>query len=125
MGNWFSTSNQPGLTIKIYELEKEIEALKLLNEELHQQIKQNREYRLRAAGGTALKISGISHDKLLEWVDDQLKKQESNCKWIPDFAERKLKADIFAMLLGSIEHILSTAKVEVMGHAIRFDLTNE
>ena len=130
MGSWFSSnrneSDHARDTVRIRELEKQIEALTKLNEDLQQQVKTLREHTLRAAGGnTSFKVSSISKEKLLAWVDDQLQNQESNSKWIPDFAERKLKADIFAMMLGMVDHVLETTKVEIMGHVIRFDLTQE
>lgn len=123
-----SGRNEVSDAIRVRELEKEVEALRGLNEEMHQKVRAGREHTLRAIGGggaSALKISSISREKLMAWVDDQLQNQDSNCTWIPDFAERKLKADIFAMLLGLVEHILETTKIEVMGHAIRFELTQE
>lgn len=132
MGNWFTRDS-----IKIYELEREVAALRQLNEELRQQIASSvgpnvsHLKMLKTVGGalpqdrTPIKVSGISHEKLMAWVDDQLKNKDSNSKWIPDFAERKLKTEIFEMILGIVEHALATTKIEVMGHVIRFDLTQE
>jgi hypothetical protein len=127
MGNWFTPSSSVRDTVRICELEKEIELLRKLNDELVRQIKTSREHTLRVAGGnTSVKVlPSVSKEKLMAWVDDQLQKQESNSKWIPDFAERKLKVDIFNMILGMVDHILETTKVEIMGHVIRFDLAQD
>ena len=125
MGNWFTRDS-----IKIYELEREVAALRQLNEELRQQIASSAgpnvsHLKMLKTVGAPIKVSGISHEKLMAWVDDQLKNKDSNSKWIPDFAERKLKTEMFEMILGIVEHALATTKIEVMGHVIRFNLTQE
>lgn len=105
------------------ELQRELDAVKKVNEQLLEEIRHNREQRLAVAGGQrTIKGVNISRERVLAWVDDQLSKPDSNIGWMPDVVERKLKTDIFVMLLGLVEHLLETTKIEVMGHEISFEL---
>lgn len=56
----------------------------------------------------------------MAWVEASLAKPEGNIGWMPDAIEKKLKSDIFVMLLGLVDHILETTKIEIMGHDISF-----
>ncbi len=66
----------------------------------------------------------ISKHKIEEFVDKMLKDPNVNIGYIPDFAERKIYINIFGIILGLMDNLIDTTKVEFMGHKITFDLSN-
>lgn len=64
----------------------------------------------------------ISNEQILSWVEDELKDPESNITMMPDYMEKKLKMQIFTILLRMLEKVLSTTKVSFINHELYFKI---
>jgi len=123
MGNYWSSS-----------LEEENKKLRAEIAELRSEIRNIRRNRSAAADITSpVRISSISRDHLLAWMDEKITEEEPDSEnWVPDSLERylidykrELKTEVFMMMLDSLDHILESTKIEFMGHVISFDLGQE
>ena len=100
MGGWWSQNEE------IEKLKKEIEELKQT---------QNQNNKPKSTD------TKISRESLIQWVNNQLSDPTTNITLMPDFVERRLKVQIFEMILNMFDYILETTKVEFMGQKIVFD----
>lgn len=56
-------------------------------------------------------------------VERYLKDDLVNCKFIPDFIEKRLYRNILKILTGVLKDTIENAEVEVLGHRIKFSIT--
>jgi hypothetical protein len=53
------------------------------------------------------------------YVADMLAKKECNLSYIPDFIERRLYENMFGMFINLLDHVLSTASINIMDYQIK------
>lgn len=106
---------------KITYLEQQVETLKSLNEELQNRIK-NKVSNDASNVHKQNIATKVSTQEIKKYVEEMLKNKDVNIKMLPDFVERKIYQNMFEMILGMVDHILETTKIDFMGHEILFDV---
>lgn len=107
--------------IKIDELNKQIEALKNMNDSLINKDKII-ETNTNTNPDQKLKLSDISKPHIDVFVEKLLNDKNVNIKYLPAFVERQIYRNVINILLGLLDNLLSTANVQFIGHEIDFNL---
>ena len=58
-----------------------------------------------------------------EIVERYLNNHLVNCKFIPDFIERKMYRNVLKMIMGILEDTIEKTEIHVLGHKINFTIT--
>ena len=74
-----------------------------------------------AQGAQGAPQSGISRDKISAFVRDNLLKNH-NIAYLPDYVEGALYENAVTALMGLLEGVITTSKIEVLGHVITFSI---
>lgn len=69
----------------------------------------------------ALMPSGISKEKISAFVRDNLLKNH-NIAYLPDYVEGALYENAVTALMALLEGVITTSKIEVLGHVINFSI---
>lgn len=64
----------------------------------------------------------LTQHQIDNYVEELLKDEKYNSPWIPDFAERLLKANILKLVFKLLKKILSSASVEFVNHKLSLTL---
>lgn len=110
---------------EIKELNKEIEALKKINDNLQKEILNKPLVLSNSTSGiniTTSDLKEISKSKINELVDEILKDENLNIKYLPDYVEKRIYRNVFTMVLGLMDHLVDTTSVNFFGHKLIFDL---
>jgi len=85
---------------------------------------QNRsESRAVQSNKAGLAFSEVSREKISAYVADVLKDPSQNIWLVPDRVEGALYESAIQIAVGAIAHVLESARVELLGHEIRFILS--
>jgi len=108
---------------QLSELEKENESLKAINANLEMKLNQMHDVPLNNdnENGNGRPLGEISKEKLNKTVE-RLIKSETNIKWLPDFVERQIYRNIFNILLGALDELVSSTSLEILGHTLTMNL---
>ena len=117
--------------IEIIELKKQLESLKVMNEEFKNSksqtpgIKKNKVNIPENNSDKEIKntLRLASNDIIKDFVNDLITSEHVNIKYLPDFVEEKIYKNIFNISLGIIDKLLENINVEIIGHRITFDLS--
>lgn len=82
-----------------------------------------RESTTSQSNATGLAFSEVSRDKISAYVADILKDPSQNIWMVPDRVEGALYESAIQIAVGAIAHVLESARVELLGHEIRFVLS--
>jgi primase-polymerase (primpol)-like protein len=64
----------------------------------------------------------LSQAHIANFVDDILKDENMNIKYLPDWVEKQLYVNIFTLLISLLQKVLLTSNLKVIGHEMTFDL---
>lgn len=127
-----SVEDVAALQNKVAELKKQNKSLKHLLEIEQKEKAVLRKKILEAAGkigdNEAAGISSnqnksdVSRLKIEEFVDKMLEDENVNIKYLPDFVEKKIYINVFNLVLGLLDNLMDSTKIEFMGHHIKLDL---
>jgi len=105
--------------VTINDLRKQINILSEANEQLRSvNNKSNKTRRVE----TLQTSSGISKEKINEFVDELLKDENINIKYLPDYVEKQLYRNIFTIAVGVLDKILNTTELNMIGHQIKLSI---
>lgn len=128
MGSYFGKlSSEDTTSQKIDSLETQIECLKEINREqradmdrLVSALKNGDKNVNSTEHNTKMSISLAEIDKI---VEDMIKNEKVNIKYLPDFIEKRIYMNVFRVLMNVIQQISSTTKMEFLGHELNLQLT--
>jgi hypothetical protein len=106
--------------IKIDKLQNENESLKAINIELEKKLTETSEISLEN-GDSGRPLREISKERITKSVE-RLIQSETNIKWLPDFVERQLYRNIFNILIGLLDELVTTTSMEILGHTLTMHL---
>lgn len=116
--------------IDIKELEKQLEALKKINEDrkndiykLIDSLKDREEKEEEAKLNDVNVMISMSHIERI--VDDMLKDENINIKYLPDFVERQLYLNIIRIMLNLTATTVQSSKIGFLGHEISLKFTSK
>ncbi len=72
---------------------------------------------------TPLLSESISTETIKKFVDTIVDDPQNNIYGLPDAIERRMYANVFKIALLSLQKVLSTAKIELIGHTIKMNMT--
>lgn len=121
------------MQVKVAELKRENKTLKqLLEQERAEKAKLLEQLTMRETSPqesqsdskrfTRQEIKSISKHNIELFVDNMLKDPDINIGVLPDVIERKIYINMFKIMLGILDNLLDSTKIEFMGHEIAFDL---
>ena len=64
--------------------------------------------------------NSISSDNISKFVDDLLNNREVNMSYLPDGIEKQIYKNLLVYALNIMKEVISTSKVQVVGHEITF-----
>jgi hypothetical protein len=112
---------------KYIEMQKQIDSLRQINKDLEQKLAQcdarcdAQCEKPRDTGQRGLDDtngSKISKKQMDQFIENLLNDQNINITYLPDFVERQLYRNMFALLLGLIEKMAETTEIKILGHHI-------
>ena len=66
--------------------------------------------------------NSISSDSISKFVDELLNNKEVNMSYLPDGVEKEIYKNLLVYGLNIMKEVISTSKVEVVGHEITFTI---
>ena len=121
---------------QIDEMEKQIESLKNINNNLQKTIQSFdiksfdiksfniEEHSINNTNNVnnKNKLKEISKKKVNLFVEQLLDDENVNIRYLPDFVERQIYRNVFNILINVMDSLVDTTGVKFMGHEIVFDL---
>lgn len=141
MGNYFSSSNTSNLreelnSVKnlfvpshyVYDLEKQIESLKTINQQQKQEIQKlaselekhndtNNISKDTVEDDQSLNLT-VSMAKIEKIVDEMLADDNINVGYLPDIVEKQLYLNVIRIALNIVNKTIQTTKIDVLDHQI-------
>ena len=69
---------------------------------------------------TKIENNSISSDNISKFVDELLDNKEVNMSYLPDGVEKQIYKNLLVYGLNIMKEVISTSKVEIVGHEITF-----
>lgn len=108
---------------KVVELEKQIEALIKLNDDLNKQTQQIQQTNTTVKAKKDLSQENeLSQLRIEEMVEELLANQNINIKYFPDWVEKQLYRNVISLVMNLMDSVLDQTNIDFMGHQITFDL---
>ena len=101
---------------KIQELQRQIESLKTINENLEKDLANAKENKNDIVN--KVQLQELSQQKIDEFVEKLLNNKNVNIGYLPDFVERQIYKNVFSLLLGILDNTLTSTKINFMGHEL-------
>jgi hypothetical protein len=71
---------------------------------------------------TKIENNSISSDNISKFVDELLDNKEVNMSYLPDGVEKQVYKNLLVYGLNIMKEVISTSKVQVVGHEITFTI---
>lgn len=71
---------------------------------------------------TKIENNSISSDNISKFVDELLDNKEVNMSYLPDGVEKQIYKNLLVYGLNIMKEVISTSKVEIVGHEITFTI---
>jgi hypothetical protein len=71
---------------------------------------------------TKIENNSISSDNISKFVDELLDNKEVNMSYLPDGVEKQVYKNLLIYGLNIMKEVISTSKVQVVGHEITFTI---
>ena len=102
---------------QINELLDKCKELENENKKLKNKIEENKKH-------NNIKINDISEEKINEYIDDILKNDNINVKYLPDSVEKAIYKNIFTIAIHLLDNIMDSTSINLLGHQIKINLTS-
>lgn len=103
-------------TGKIQELYRQIESLKIMNDNLKKELSDVQNNNNDTVN--KVQLQELSQQKIDEFVEKLLNNKNVNIGYLPDFVERQIYKNVFSLLLGILDNTLTSTKINFMGHEL-------
>lgn len=110
---------------EIRELQKQIDTLKSMNENLKENVPNinQSDFDFISNDCAKAKLKDLSKKRIDSLVNDILKNENINIKYLPDFVEKQIYKNIFTILINLIDKLFDNISINILNHKITFDLS--
>lgn len=114
-----------GNSIEQHELRKENECLRTELAALQKKVSGNPAGSSPAKNTKRPASSSISSEALAQYIDSLMGDKATNIAFLPDFVERKIYTNVFAILLRLLDDTLDKSAISLLGHRVVFDVVED
>lgn len=114
--------------LKVKELNKEIDSLKSINDDLEKSLKDKNELigklgeNITDSDDVKQLVDMLSKEQINKYVEDLLADENTNIKYLPDFVEKQIYRNIFKLSIKLINKIMNSTSFEIVNHKLHISM---
>ena len=122
-----NTTQRNDQDAEILEMKRQIESLKDMNQQLIHELNtistRNSMSNLTSNSNNLSVFNSTSRQQINQFIEDKiLSNSNINIKYLPDYVERQLYRNVMNIAIGSLEAILNTITINILGHTISINI---